>query len=80
MSDTCVLVRRWHTGKGTPEPTAEHMRRMGHTVHCRRSPAAGPATTAAASAWRTRRGPWRTTCAGTTCATCAWPVTTTAAW
>ena len=34
MSDTYVLVHgAWHTGAEL-EPTAEHIRRLGHTVHC----------------------------------------------
>ena len=34
MSDTYVLVHgAWHTGAEL-EPAAEHIRRLGHTVHC----------------------------------------------
>jgi len=34
MSDTYVLVHgAWHTGT-LMEPTAEHIRHQGHTVHC----------------------------------------------
>ena len=34
MSDTYVLVHgAWHTGS-LMEPTAEHIRHQGHTVHC----------------------------------------------
>jgi pimeloyl-ACP methyl ester carboxylesterase len=34
MSDTYVLVHgAWHTGAEL-EPTAEHIRKLGHTVHC----------------------------------------------
>ena len=34
MSDTYVLVHgAWHTGKEI-EPAAEHIRKLGHSVHC----------------------------------------------
>jgi len=34
MSDTYVIVHgAWHTGQEI-EPAAEHIRALGHTVHC----------------------------------------------